>query len=264
MIYPSIFAEKKVPRYFAHLAYDGSAYHGWQCQDNAHSVQAELEKCLSLKLAADVRLTGCGRTDTGVHARSYYAHFDLPKAIATDEKASLISALNHFLPADIVLFDLIAVAPGANARFDAVERTYRYYINTSKQPFGRQYAWYVYGDLDLALMQRCADFLLGVEDFTSFSKLHSSAKTNICRLKRAEWTVGANGLIFTISADRFLRNMVRAIVGTLIEAGRGKRSFDDFVALTQARNRGEAGLSAPAHGLFLEEIVYPDGLFLNS
>lgn len=251
-----------MPRYFLHLAYDGTAYHGWQSQNNAHSIQAELEKCLSLKLAMPVKITGCGRTDTGVHARSFYAHFDLPYNAEPLDKASLLKALNHFLPADIVLFDLLAVKPDANARFDAIKRTYRYYINTIKAPFSRQYAWYVFGEIDVALMQRCADFLLTVKDFTSFSKLHSSAKTNICNLMQAQWSTTDHGLVFTISADRFVRNMVRAIVGTIVEVGRGKRSFEDFVLLTQAHNRGEAGLSAPAYGLFLEAVEYPADIFL--
>lgn len=249
-----------MPRYFAHLAFDGTSYHGWQSQDNAHSVQSELEKCMGMKLGTMVKLTGCGRTDTGVHARNYFAHFDLPDDRAISDKALLINALNHFLPPDIVLFDLIAVHPEANARFDAISRTYRYYIHTEKQPFARHYAWYVYGAIDVALMQRCADYLLGVDDFTSFSKLHSSARTNICKLSRAEWSTTDQGLVFTITADRFLRNMVRAIVGTLMETGRGKRTYDDFVAITQARDRGKAGFSVPAHGLFLEEVVYPEGM----
>lgn len=252
-----------MPRYFAHLAYDGTAYHGWQSQDNAHSVQAELEKCLSLKLSEPIKLTGCGRTDTGVHARNYYAHFDIGKPIPLQEKPALLNALNHFLPADIVLFDLMEVRPDANARFDAISRTYSYYINTQKLPFDRQYAWYVYGHLDLELMQQCADYLLEVEDFTSFSKLHSAAKTNICQLSQARWHQTDHGLVFTITADRFLRNMVRAIVGTLIEAGRGRYSFEQFKAIVYARDRGRAGLSAPAHGLFLEEVVYPEGVFVR-
>ncbi|MBK9290422.1 MAG: tRNA pseudouridine(38-40) synthase TruA [Bacteroidetes bacterium] len=253
---------KKVPRYFAHLAYDGTAYHGWQAQDNAHSVQTELEKCLSLKLNEAVRLTGCGRTDTGVHARNFFAHFDLEAPIDADRKNKLVQEVNHFLPTDIVLFDLISVAPDAHARFDATSRTYKYYINTVKQPFSRHYAWYVYGHLDVELMQQCADFLCTVDDFTSFSKLHSPARTNICKLSEASWTKTDGGLVFTIIADRFLRNMVRAIVGTLVEVGRGRRTYDDFVELTLARNRNKAGLSAPAHGLFLEEVCYPGSVFV--
>lgn len=251
-----------MPRYFAHLAYDGTAYHGWQSQDNAHSVQTELEKCLSLKLSAPIKLTGCGRTDTGVHARNYYAHFDLEKAILPEEKPALLNALNHFLPADIVLYDLINVHPNANARFDAISRTYSYYINTQKLPFDRQYAWYVYGLLDMELMQLCADYLLEVDDFTSFSKLHSSAKNNICKLSQASWQQTKYGLVFTITANRFLRNMVRAIVGTLIEVGRERHTFEQFKNIVEARNRGRAGLSAPASGLFLEEVVYREDVFV--
>ncbi len=251
-----------MPRYFVHLAYDGTAYHGWQLQENAHSVQSELEKCLSIKLSEKISLTGCGRTDTGVHARNYYAHFDLEKPILPEEKPALINALNHFLPPDIVLYDIMGVKDDANARFDAISRTYKYYINTKKTPFRRQYAWYVYGPLNIELMQNCADYLLTVEDFTSFSKLHSSAKTNICKLTQAQWQQTDEDLVFTITADRFLRNMVRAIVGTLIETGRGKSTFNDFKEIVESRDRGRAGLSAPAHGLFLEEVVYPEGLFI--
>lgn len=251
-----------MPRYFAHLAFDGTHYHGWQSQDNAHSIQAEVEKCLSFKLNSPVRLTGCGRTDTGVHARNYYAHFDLDHDLDVREKPALIRAVNHFLPPDIVLFDLKAVQAHSNARFDALSRTYRYYVSTVKQPFGRHYAWYVFGALDVELMQQCAYFLLSVDDFTSFSKLHSSAKTNICRVSKAQWDSTADGLMFTITANRFLRNMVRAIVGTMLEVGRGRRSFRQFVETVDARNRGMAGFSAPANGLFLEEIVYPESLWL--
>jgi tRNA pseudouridine38-40 synthase len=250
-----------VARYFLKLAYDGSSFHGWQSQINADSVQSELEKCLSLKLNQSVRLTGCGRTDTGVHARLYFAHFDLEVKSELISNASFLQNLNHFLPEGIVVFEIFEVHPEANARFDAISRTYHYYINREKEPFQKYYSFYLYGNLDIAAMKQACGILFEFEDFTSFSKLHSATKTNICHIKTAEWIEYGNQLVFKISADRFLRNMVRAIVGTMIEIGKGKLSLDDFRKVIESKNRSEAGFSVPGHALFLEKIEYPVEIF---
>lgn len=252
-----------MPRYFIKLAYNGSNYHGWQSQQNAHSVQDELEHCLSLKLGHAIRLNGCGRTDTGVHARMFYAHFDADTEIPENETMLLLGRLNAFLPHDIVIYSLFAVAPDAHARFDAVERTYHYQITRCKDPFMLKQAFYLHGPLDVDMMQQCADALKQHTDFTSFSKLHTQTKTNNCRISRAEWMQQDDLLVFRITADRFLRNMVRAIVGTLIEAGQGKLSLDDFNAVIQAKDRSAAGYSVPAHGLFLQQVTYPAHMVKN-
>lgn len=252
-----------MPRYFIKLAYNGSNYHGWQSQQNAHSVQDELEHCLSLKLGHAIRLTGCGRTDTGVHARMFYVHFDADIAITENDIKPLLHRLNAFLPRDIVIYSLFEVPPEAHARFDAVERTYHYQITRRKDPFMLQQAFYLQGPLDVDKMQQCAEVLKQHTDFTSFSKLHTQTKTNNCRISRAIWSQHDDLLVFGITADRFLRNMVRALVGTLIEAGQGKLNVDDFNAVIQAKDRSAAGYSVPAHGLFLQEVVYPAHIVKN-
>ena len=245
-----------------HLAYNGTAYHGWQRQLNAPSVQEELEKCLSLKIGYPVSLTGCGRTDTGVHARSFYAHFELENEIPSEGKDQFLQGLNMFLPSDIAVFDLIPVKADANARFDATSRTYQYFISRTKDPFSIQTAYHVFGALNIEAMQEAADLLLEYDDFTSFSKLHSQTKTNLCKIYEASWSTTHTMLVFKISANRFLRNMVRAITGTLLDVGKGKLGVEDFRHIIEAKNRGKAGFSVPAHGLFLEEISYPEELFL--
>ncbi len=246
-----------MPRYFIRLAYNGSNYHGWQSQQNAHSVQDELEHCLSLKLGQAIRLSGCGRTDTGVHARMFYAHFDADTIFSKKDTALLLGRLNAFLPSDIVVYSLFEVPPEAHARFDAVSRTYHYQITRRKDPFMLQQAFYLHGPLDVDVMQQCADALKHHTDFTSFSKLHTQTKTNNCRISEALWLQQDDLLVFRITADRFLRNMVRALAGTLIEAGQGKLSVDGFNEVILARDRSAAGYSVPAQGLFLQEVLYP-------
>ena len=248
-------------RYFIHLAYNGSKYHGWQRQNNAHSVQAELEKCLSLKLNATIDIMGCGRTDTGVHARNFYAHFDFATAIDAEKLPDLIAELNRFLPQDIVIFNIREVHSEAHARFDALERTYQYHIHHQKMVFGNELSYYVYAEPILDLMNEAATILLEYKDFTSFAKLHSQTKTNLCSIKNASWTKHDGGLVFEITADRFLRNMVRAIVGSLLEVGQGRRNLDNFRQLIESRDRNAAGFSVPAHALFLHEIRYPEAIF---
>ena len=242
-------------RYFIHLAYNGANYCGWQIQPQSPSVQAELERCLGLKLGQAVSVTGCGRTDTGVHARNYYAHFDYEGKIMDCE--DLAYRLNMFLPPDIVIYRIWEVDPALHARFDANARTYHYYITPTKNPFHQNDSYYYYGHLDVALMQQAADLLKDYTDFTSFSKLHTQVKTNNCKIMEARWYEQDGLLVFRIKADRFLRNMVRAIVGTLLEVGKGRMSLDNFREVIERKDRCSAGESVPAHALFLEEVDYP-------
>jgi tRNA pseudouridine38-40 synthase len=244
------------------LAYNGSSYHGWQSQQNAHSVQDELERCLSLRMGLEIRLTGCGRTDTGVHARIFYAHFDCDLTADAVTSEEFISRLNLFLPDDIVVYEIFEVRPDAHARFDASSRTYHYQIARTKNPFTLQHAYYLYGRLDVKLMEQAAVLLFDYNDFTSFSKLHSQTLSNECQIFEAEWKEESELLIFRISANRFLRNMVRAVVGTLIEVGRSKLTIDQFREVIEAKNRSNAGFSVPAHGLYLVEVKYPDDIYL--
>lgn len=250
-------------RYFIKLAYDGRNYHGWQSQINAKSVQSEIEKCLTLKLGNTIRLTGCGRTDTGVHAKIYYAHFDLVLTLENEAIQRLINSINLFLPSDIVLYDLFEVTPEASARFDAISRTYKYYIHQKKNPFIDNYSLFHYGNLNLNAMQQASRVLFEYEDFTSFSKLHTQTKTNNCIILEANWQKFDDNLVFTISADRFLRNMVRAIVGTMLEIGKGTLSIEGFREVIESKNRSNAGFSVSGHALFLENISYPDKILLN-
>ncbi len=250
-------------RYFIKLAYNGRNYHGWQSQQNAHSVQDELEKCLSLKLRESIKITGCGRTDAGVHAREYYAHFDSITNFDEKSKNDFVNRLNIFLPSNIAAHDLYLVNNEANARFDALSRTYRYYISRKKNPFKNDTSFYVYGNMDLDAMTKAANLLFDYEDFTSFSKLHSQTNNNLCTIMEARWIDSGSMLVFEITANRFLRNMVRAITGTLIEVGQGKLSLEGFKNVIEARNRERAGFSVPAHALFLEKVIYPDELFLH-
>lgn len=246
-------------RYFLHIAYNGANYHGWQIQPASASVQGELEKCLSLKIGEHVNLTGCGRTDTGVHARHFYAHFEVENNI--DDCQLLVNQLNIFLPEDIVIYDCWKVAHHHHARFDALSRTYHYYITKTKNPFHTHDAFYIYGPLDMEMMQKASDILFDYQDFTSFSKLHTQVKNNNCKIMEAGWFEENGLLVFHIKADRFLRNMVRAIVGTLLEVGKGKMSLDGFRTVIEDKNRCSAGTSMPAHALFLEDVSYPPDVY---
>lgn len=247
-------------RYFIYLAYDGTNYHGWQIQPNGSSVQECLMKALATFLRREVEVIGAGRTDAGVHASLMVAHFDneeeLDTLIVTDK-------LNRLLPPDISVFKVCRVKKDAHARFDATARTYKYYVTTTKYPFNRQYRCRVYGTLDFELMNRAAVTLFDYSDFTSFSKLHTDVKTNLCRIMHAEWTQEDDTTwVFTIQADRFLRNMVRAIVGTLLEVGRGKLTVEGFRQIIEQQDRCKAGTSAPGNALFLVDVEYPQDLFL--
>ncbi|MFV0530488.1 MAG: tRNA pseudouridine(38-40) synthase TruA [Flavobacteriales bacterium] len=243
-------------RYFIELAYDGTHYHGWQTQPNAISVQETTEKCLSVLLSSTIKITGAGRTDSGVHAKQMFAHFDWEKPLTED----FTVRMNNFLPKDIVIKAIFPVKEEAHARFDALSRKYNYYISLKKNPFNYHSSWqFSKINLTLNLMNQAAQILQEYTDFTSFSKLHTDVKTNDCKIFKAEWTFVEKDLIcFEIIADRFLRNMVRAIVGTLVEVGKNKLSLDEFRAIIKSKNRNNAGVSAPAKGLFLVKINYPD------
>ena len=245
-------------RYFIQLSYDGTAYHGWQIQPNGISVQETLEKALSVVAREKVSVTGAGRTDTGVHASFFVAHFDVENQNLDNEK--IVHNLNSLLPADIAVQHVFKVPPDAHARFDALSRTYKYYIVKTKDPFLRNYAAKEARVPNLQLMNEAARQLFNYSDFTSFSKLGTDVKTNNCKVDLAEWVDEGHRYVFTIRADRFLRNMVRAIVGTLLEVGFGKLDIKEFCQVIEAKDRSSAGTSVPAKGLFLVDIGYPDEL----
>jgi tRNA pseudouridine38-40 synthase len=240
-------------RYFIKLAYNGTQYHGWQYQPNASSVQETMNKAFSVILNSEINLMGAGRTDTGVHAKEMYAHFDFDTPF---DIPNLIHKLNSFLPKDIVIYDILHVFDEAHTRFDATKRTYEYHINTFKDAFLQEHSWYFHQKLDLNLMNEAAKSLLNHTDFQSFSKVNTDVNTFDCSIFEAYWKEENNRLIFTISANRFLRNMVRSIVGTLINVGLHKITLDDFESIIKSKNRDKAGFSVPAHGLYLTKIEY--------
>lgn len=252
-------------RYFVTLSYDGTRYHGWQVQPNGISVQEELQRALSLLLRQDIQVTGAGRTDAGVHARMMVAHFDLEGGRSKEEGESreeidckqLVYKLNKLLPQDIAVQKVEPVADDKHARFSALARTYYYYLHTVKSPFLRHYSCELHYPLDFDRMNEAARMLLDYEDFGAFCKSHADVKTTLCQVTKAEWrSVGEGQWLFEITANRFLRNMVRAVVGTLIEVGRGRLSMDDFRRVIEGKRRTEAGESMPAHALFLVKIEY--------
>lgn len=244
-----------MPRYFMHLAYNGSPFHGWQSQPNAVSVQSTIEHALATVLRQPVPITGAGRTDAGVNAHMMIAHLDLPEDVVVTDK--LLLSLNRLVGRDIAIYSLRQVHADAHARFDATERTYHYFAHTRKDPFTGALSWQAPYNLDFAKMNDAAKRLLGRRDFTSFSKLHTDVKTNICDLRRAEWQqVDDYNYRFVITADRFLRNMVRAVVGTLVDVGRGKITADDVSRILEQKDRCAAGVSMPGEALFLWNIKY--------
>lgn len=255
-------------RYFLKLAYNGTSFHGWQSQPNAISVQSVIETALSTLCRQEISITGAGRTDSGVHARLMYAHFDCD--ITVIEPSRFLLSLNRLVGKEIVVYELIPVKPDAHARFDATERVYKYFISYIKNPFLENFCYFSQSSLDIDAMNEAAGLLKKTDDFTSFAKLHSDVKTNICDVRNACWLpiekdeaassfLGTlnNGIVFTITADRFLRNMVRAIVGTLVDIGRHKLSTAEFVDIIKSKDRCKAGTSMPAKGLFLWDILYP-------
>ena len=239
-------------RFFIELSYKGTNYHGWQVQSNANSVQAEINKALSTLLNTKIEVMGAGRTDTGVHAKQMFAHFDCQQDL---DGLELVSKLNGFLPKDITIHNINAVTDDANCRFDALSRTYHYHIIQQKNPFNTT-AYLLYKNLDVDTMNLACKHLLGKQDFTSFSKVNTQTFTNNCNVMLANWEQKEEELIFTIKSDRFLRNMVRAIVGTLLAVGEGKIKPEQVKEIIAKKDRGEAGTSVPAHALFLSNIEY--------
>ena len=241
-------------RRFIQLSYDGAAYHGWQKQPNARSVQQTLQEALSTLLQTDIEVVGAGRTDAGLSARMMVAHFETSKACDNEQ---LVYKLNKLLPHDIAVQRIWEVSDEMHARFSATSRTYHYSIHTRKDPFVRQYSWLVTFPLDLARMNEAASRLPDFDDFTSFSKVNTDTKTNLCNVTEARWTQeGENTWRFTITANRLLRNRVRASVGTRIEVGRGRMTVDEFCQVIEQRNRCSAGDSVPGHALFLVDVSY--------
>jgi tRNA pseudouridine38-40 synthase len=248
-------------RYFIFISYKGTSYHGWQIQPNSVTVQKVLDDALSIVLSEKIFTIGAGRTDAGVHAMVFCAHFDTISPDLSIIK-SLIFRLNRYLPVDISVNSIKKVLPDANARYSAISRTYKYYISKIKDPFFDNSSWFLHGKIDVAGMNEACRLLLNHSDFTSFSKLHSDTKTNICKIYSAMWEEEDNRLVFTVKADRFLRNMVRAIVGTMVEVGFGKMDLNEFEEIILAKDRCRAGKSAPAKGLFLADIEYPEEIFV--
>jgi tRNA pseudouridine38-40 synthase len=243
----------QILRYFIELAYNGTNYHGWQIQPNANSVQETLNKALSIILKTEIDIVGAGRTDTGVHAKQMFAHFDYDAEINTEQ---LVHKLNSFLPKDIAIFNIHPVHNEAHARFDATKRTYEYHIHQQKDVFENENSWYYQNELNIEKMNEACKILFEYTDFECFSKVNTDVNTFNCKIHEAHWQQNGTNLIFTIAADRFLRNMVRAIVGTMITIGLEKVSLPDFKTIIESKDRNKAGFSVPAHGLYLTKIEY--------
>ena len=242
-------------RYFIELSYNGATFFGWQRQPKQHSVQEEIENAFTkLNSNTPILVVGCGRTDSGVHANHYVLHVDLETVLDLNQ---LIFKLNRILPDSIVIHSVKEVASDFHARFNATSRTYRYFINSKKDPFKQGLSWNFQQKLDLDAMNKACHFLLGTKDFTSFSKVNTDTKTNICTVYKAIWVeLDSSNFYFEITADRFLRNMVRATVGTLLEIGQGKITSENLLDILEEKDRGAAAISVPAHGLFLWEVTY--------
>lgn len=241
-------------RYFIYLAYNGAAYCGWQTQPALPTVQQTLEEALTTLLRQPIAVVGCGRTDTGVHASDFYAHFDADANVDTKD---IVFKLNNFLPADIAIFDIFQVADNAHARFDATARTYQYHVSDRRLPFRQGQYCRIYYKPDVEKMNEAAKILMEYDDFTSFAKLHTQVKTNICHLTEAHWDMSGDELVFTIRSNRFLRNMVRSVTGTLLDVGRGKLTINGLREIIEKKDRCAAGVSMPACGLFLTKVEYP-------
>jgi len=247
-----------IKRYFIELAFNGGAYHGWQIQKNALSVQEVLNGVLSKVLRQPIDTLGCGRTDTGVHAKQLFAHFDIVNNVISGNELRILTSINGLLPVDIAAKKLFEMPNQAHARFDAIKRSYEYYVHFGKNPFLNGLSWQLKDQPNIEAMNAAAQLMMAYQDFSCFSKSHTQVFTNNCKLMRAEWErLPDDRLVFHISADRFLRNMVRAIVGTLMEIGNGKQHPDYIHTVIKSKNRSEAGVSVPACGLYLSEVVYP-------
>lgn len=248
-------------RYFIELAYNGKAYHGWQNQPTAISVQEVVEHALSMLLKQKIEVVGAGRTDAGVHAKQLFAHFDTISEVADNDR--FVFRMNSLLPNDIAVLGFFKVENDAHARFDALSRAYEYVVVQQKNPFEIESAYLLKKKLDVGLMNRAAEKLLGKKDFKCFSKSRTDVHTYNCNIEYAFWEVNNHKLIFKIKADRFLRNMVRAIVGTLLDIGTGKISVEQLDRIITSRDRSEAGTSVPAHGLYLTRVEYPSNISVN-
>lgn len=249
-------------RYFIELIFNGTGYHGWQIQKNAITVQAVVDEALSMILRQEIKTLGCGRTDTGVHAKQLYAHFDCPKTDVEKQSKTIIKSLNAVLPDDIAVKRIIPVSNDSHARFTALSRSYEYYIHFEKNPFLQDLSWQLKDKPDLNKMNEAAKIMMEYRDFSCFSKSHTQVMTNNCEIYHAEWSwINDERLVFNISANRFLRNMVRAIVGTLIEIGNGRNTIESIRSTIGSKDRSEAGTSVPACGLYLSQVVYPDLTF---
>lgn len=246
-------------RYFLQCSFFGKNYHGWQRQPEDLSVQEVLEDCLSKLLGQPLEILGAGRTDAGVHAREMFAHFDWEDPLPKD----LVHRLNAFLPEDIAIQRIFPVRPEAHARFDAQQRTYQYFLVQHKDPFLEEAAYYQNRPLNFDLMNKAAGYLLEFADFKAFSKSRTDVKTYLCQISHAQWEQEGGKWVFTITADRFLRNMVRAVVGTLLEVGKGNLSPEDVKTIIKSRDRSRAGASVPAKGLYLTGILYPEQIYLT-
>lgn len=245
-------------RYFIHLSYKGTTYHGWQVQKNANSVQELLNRALSTLCRQPIETVGAGRTDTGVHAREMYAHFDAGAVTDILDPRFLIS-INSMLPYDIGVKKVFQVQSDSHARFDALSRSYEYHIHFAKDPFKHEFSWYLRDRPDLDLMNQAAEIMRDYKDFSCFSKSNTQTFTNNCTISYAAWKEADEGMIFYITADRFLRNMVRAIVGTLMKVGKSEINPDDIRGIIESKNRSNAGESVPACGLYLTKVEYPPG-----
>ncbi|MCD6180368.1 MAG: tRNA pseudouridine(38-40) synthase TruA [Bacteroidales bacterium] len=249
-------------RYFIELAYNGRNFHGWQIQPNAITVQETLQDALKILLKQKIDVIGCGRTDTGVHARQFFAHMELDLDTIEVSVDQLTYKLNRLLNNDIAIFRIFIVNDAAHTRFEALSRTYEYRLRMDKYPFDQEFTYRsTYPKLDFELMNKAAALLFNYTDFTSFSKTGTDVKTNNCKIMQADWKNVDGVWIFTIKADRFLRNMVRAIVGTLLEVGSGKIDLNNFTQIIESKNRSNAGWSVPAHGLALIKLEYPDWIY---
>lgn len=244
-------------RYFIELSYHGSKYHGWQYQPNAVAVQQVLDEALSTYFRKKIETLGCGRTDTGVHASQFFAHFDIDQDFSLDTEVKFLRGINSLLPADIAVSHLYPVAENAHARFDATRRSYQYHIHFQKNPFKTQTSWLIRDSLDINAMNLAASYIMDYEDFGAFCKANADNFTNNCIVSRSEWEITNEGIIYHVTANRFLRNMVRAIVGTLTDVGKGKISPEHIKEIIESGNRSKAGASVPACGLFLTEVSYP-------
>lgn len=248
-------------RYFLEISYDGTNYNGWQTQPNGIAIQEVIEEKMAVLFKQPIEIVGSGRTDTGVHAMRQYAHFDC--AELPYPKDELMYKLNRILPIDISIREIFSVKDDAHARFDATLRSYHYHISFIKDPFRHKYRYTLWQPLDVPLMQEAAKLLFNYDDFASFCKYHHNAKTTLCKIQKAEWVESPGQLNFIISSDRFLRNMVRAIVGTMVELGNHKITLAEFKKIIETKDRKAAGLSAPASGLFLAEVHYPEEIWIK-